>query len=93
MNKPVLPPVTLPMAKDETKWKRLRTTLAAGKTSIDRASFYMLRLYRTNLEVRLRCIDQASLQSDSQKQIYADRVEIAGVADPIQDVHTGSRMG
>lgn len=71
MNKPVLPPVPLPMAKDDTKWKRLRTTLAAGKTSIDRASFYMLRLYRTNLEVRLRCIDQASLQSDSQKQIYA----------------------
>jgi hypothetical protein len=65
-----------PAAKDERNWKGLKATLAAGKSSIDRASFYMLRLYRTNLEVRLRCIDQASLQSESQKQIYATVSEL-----------------
>lgn len=31
----------------------------------------MLSLYRTNLEVRLRTIDDSSLQSDSQKKIYS----------------------
>lgn len=60
-----------PAAKPERKWKRLRGALPVGKTSIDRASFYMLRLYRTNLEVRLRCIDQTALQPESQKQIYS----------------------
>jgi len=43
----------------------------AGKTSIDQASFYMLRLYRTNLEIRFRSIDEAALQNDNQRKIYA----------------------
>lgn len=41
-----------------------------------RAGFDMLRLYRSNLEVRLRCIDEASLQTESQKRTYASVVEI-----------------
>jgi len=64
-------PEASPAVKDERKWKGLRATLSIGKTSIDRASFYMLHLYRTNLEVRLRCVDQTSLQEESQKQIYS----------------------
>ena len=38
--------------------------------SADQASYYMLQLYRTNLEVRLQCIDQETL-SAHQKQIYS----------------------
>jgi hypothetical protein len=60
----------------EKKWQRFKAALSIGKTSVDRASFYMLRLYRTNLEVRLRCIDQASLQSENQKQIYSTVTEM-----------------
>ena len=36
----------------------------------------MLRLYRTNLEVRLRCVDQTALQSEGQKQIYSTVSEL-----------------
>src|SRR5262245_24021521 len=43
----------------------------AGKTSIDQASYYMLRLYRSNLEIRFRSIDEAALQSENQRKIYA----------------------
>src|SRR5271170_3263331 len=42
--------------------------------SADRASYYMLQLYRTNLEVRLQCIDQETL-SAHQQQIYAKIAE------------------
>jgi len=42
---------------------------------ITRAGFDMLRLYRTNLEVRLRCIDESSLQTESQKRTYASLAE------------------
>jgi hypothetical protein len=46
--------------------------LRGRQTSTDRASSYMLELYRTNLEVRLRCIDEQSLTSESQRRVYAD---------------------
>jgi hypothetical protein len=42
---------------------------------ITRAGFDMLRLYRTNLEVRLRCIDESSLQTENQKRTYASLAE------------------
>src|SRR6202043_1508102 len=63
------------------KWKRIKAALnlgqlRLGKTSVDQASFYMLNLYRTNLEVRLRTIDESTLQSDSQKKIYATVIDI-----------------
>jgi hypothetical protein len=51
-------------------WKRFKAALHPRKTSADHASFYMLRLCRTNLEVRLRSIDRALLQSETQKQGY-----------------------
>jgi hypothetical protein len=51
--------------------KGIKEILRLGRTSVDQASFYMLRLYRTNLEVRMCTIDEKSLQSDSQKAIYA----------------------
>jgi hypothetical protein len=43
-------------------------------TSADQASYYMLQLYRTNLEVRLQCVDQETL-SAHQKQIYSKIAE------------------
>jgi hypothetical protein len=39
-------------------------------TAMRQAGFDMLRLYRSNLEVRLRCIDEASLQTENQKRTY-----------------------
>jgi hypothetical protein len=42
-----------------------------GKTSIDMASYYMLCLYRTNLETRFQAIDEAALETDNQRKIYS----------------------
>jgi len=61
-------PASVSMAE---RLKSIKAALHVGKTSVDQASFYMLSLYRTNLEVRLRSIDESTLQSDSQKKIYA----------------------
>jgi hypothetical protein len=63
------------------KWKGIKAALdlshlRLGKTSVDHASFYMLNLYRTNLEARLRTIDESTLLSDSQKKIYATVLDI-----------------
>jgi hypothetical protein len=41
----------------------------------------MLRLYRTNLEVRLRCIDESSLQTESQRRTYASVTELLSSRD------------
>jgi hypothetical protein len=66
-NVSVLPSSLVPIAKP----RRLRESpQRIGRTSIDRASFDMLRLYRTNLEVRLRCVDELSLQTESQKRTH-----------------------
>lgn len=54
---------------------RQRTRLN-GKTSIECASYYMLQLYRTNLEVRLRAIDESSLQTGGRRQIYASAIAL-----------------
>lgn len=66
-------PLSLSVAR---KWKSFKTVLPVGKTSVDQASFYMLSLYRTNLEVRLHTIDESSLQSDSQREIYASVADV-----------------
>ncbi len=50
-------------------WRRRRRL-------VDQAALDVLSLYRSNLDVRLQCIDQASLQSDCQKQVYTN---IAGI--------------
>ena len=55
----------------------------------DQASYYMLQLYRTNLEVRLQCIDQETL-SAHQKQIYsriAERLQV-----PVRDWETDAAL-
>jgi hypothetical protein len=57
--------------------------------SADQASYYMLQLYRTNLEVRLQCIDQETL-SAHQKQIYsriAERLQV-----PVHDWETDAGL-
>jgi hypothetical protein len=62
--------------------KSIRAALHPRRTSADHASFYMLRLYRTNLEVRLRSIDRASLQFEGQKQSH-DALEKMLAAPPV----------
>ncbi len=54
--------------------------LSIGRTSVDRASFHMQRLYWTNLEVRYRCIDEALLQTEEQMVAIreADRDQVSG---------------
>jgi hypothetical protein len=59
--------------------KRLRSfgsVLSTGKSSVDRASYYMLHLHRSNLEVRLRMIDESALQTDPQKKAYETVAEM-----------------
>jgi hypothetical protein len=57
--------------------------------SADQASYYMLQLYRTNLEVRLQCIDQETL-SAHQKQIYSKIAERLQV--PVQERETDAGL-
>ncbi|HXW25087.1 MAG TPA: hypothetical protein VEK73_10085 [Xanthobacteraceae bacterium] len=57
------------------KWTRTKRALSA-RASVDQASSHMLRLFRSNLQVRLRTIDGASLQSACQKKIYAEVTEM-----------------
>jgi hypothetical protein len=65
----------LPSQPAKMKPLRPKRDLAA-RASADQASSHMLRLFRANLEVRLRTIDAASLQSECQKKIYADVAEM-----------------
>lgn len=62
-------PAATPIVVVKKRFKDIRATFPA-KTSVDRASFYMLQLYRSNLEVRLRSIEESSLQTDGQKKIF-----------------------
>jgi hypothetical protein len=68
-------------ASPTRRWRNIKAALnlgrlRLGKTSVDHASLHTLNLYRANLEVRLRTIDEATLQSDSQKKIYAAVVDM-----------------
>lgn len=58
------------------KWRRMKAALHIESGSIDDASVHMLNLYRTNLDVRLRMIDEASLKSDTQKKLYATVIQM-----------------
>ena len=51
------------------KLKDLRP-LFRNKTAVDRTSYYMMQLYRSNLEVRLRSIEESSLQTDGQRKTF-----------------------
>ena len=58
------------------KWKSIKAALIpGGRTSVDHASFYMLSLYRANLEVKLRTIDESKL-SPAQHETYEAVVEM-----------------
>jgi hypothetical protein len=63
-------PTLVPVLSVRKKLKEMRAALPLGKRGADHASYHMLHLYRTNLEVRLRGIDATSLSSDSQKEIF-----------------------
>src|SRR6266853_1170185 len=68
-----------PSVRAATRWEAIKAAIGVGKPSEgqvkkpseDGASFHMLGLYRTNLGVRLRTIDETSLVTDNQKKIYA----------------------
>ena len=62
----------------KTGTERNRSVRARRKrnTAFRRAGFDMLRLYRSNLEVRLRCIEETSLQTENQKHTYASVTKI-----------------
>jgi hypothetical protein len=64
-----LGPKTAPERRRAGRARRIRNT------PVSRAGFDMLRLYRTNLEVRLRCIDETALQTENQKQTYVSVTE------------------
>src|SRR3954471_16956575 len=65
-----LPAPSTPLAVVKKKFSGIRGARPA-KTSVDRASFFMLHLYRSNLEVRLRSIEPSSLQTEGQREIFA----------------------
>jgi len=64
-----------PKVKARTERRFARARRKRG-SSFGRAGFHMLRLYRSNLEVRLRCVDESSLQTENQKRTYASVIEI-----------------
>ena len=67
---------SLALAAARETWKPSQRPLRRARCSVDRASFHMLQLYRTNLEVRLQGIDETSLQTESQKRTYALAAEM-----------------
>ena len=69
-------PTFLPVLNVRKKLKEIRIALPVAKRPADRASNLMLHLYRTNLEVRLRGIEESSLQSDGQKKIFQSVTEM-----------------
>lgn len=70
----------LPFQPTEGKWTRVKRAFPA-RASVDQASSHMLGLFRGNLEVRLRTIDDASLPSDNQKKIYSAVTEMLKASD------------
>jgi hypothetical protein len=62
-------PTSPPVVVVKKKLKDLRQTFGR-QASVDRASFFMLQLYRSNLEVRLRSIEESSLQTEGQRKIF-----------------------
>jgi hypothetical protein len=72
----------LPHEPKSGRWKRMKGAPPAHRAPVDQASFYMLRLFRTNLEVRLGTIDETSLQSETQRKIYSTVSEMLKVGEP-----------
>ena len=67
---------SMALAAAREAWKPSQRPLRRARCSVDRASFHMLQLYRTNLEVRLQGIDETALQTESQKRTYALAAEM-----------------
>jgi hypothetical protein len=58
------------LATMKSRWHQERQQ-PTTPPSVDRSTLDLLQLHRTNLEVRLRSIDEPTLQTDSQKRTYA----------------------
>src|SRR5438552_3631122 len=58
-------------------------------TATNRSSYYMLQLYRSNLEVRLQCIDEEAL-SAHQGKIYSKIADM--LRSPVQDRETDAEL-
>jgi hypothetical protein len=63
-------------------WTSIRAAFHVSKPSWDQASFQMLSLARSNLGVKLRAIEQASLVSETQKNIYSSVTDM--LAGPVK---------
>jgi hypothetical protein len=70
----VTPDPTLP--RRGKRWRGIGYYLGFGESSVDLASYYMLRLYRINLELRLRNIDISCLHSEHQKKNFETVAEL-----------------
>jgi hypothetical protein len=57
-------------------WKNIKAAFRFSKASEDQASFHMFNLARTNLGVRLRAIDETSLGTEPEKNIYSAVAEL-----------------
>jgi hypothetical protein len=79
-----------PITSTAKPWKGIKAAFRTNKPSEDQASFHMLSLARTNLGVRLRAIDETSLVSQTQKNIYAIVAEMLKAA---AEASAQSRMG
>ena len=58
--------------QSKSNWRWLGRAQRGHHTSVDDASFYMLRLRRVSLDAQLQCIDPATLQSEVQKRIWCE---------------------
>ena len=63
------------------EWRRRLTTAFTAKKKIRRPESAMLNLRWSNLEVRLRMIDEAALQTESQKRTYKAVEDLVGEGD------------
>jgi hypothetical protein len=68
-------PRATPLVGVKNRFRNLRVALPS-RSSVDRASFFMLHLYRSNLEVRVRSIEESTLQTDGQKKIFQTVTEM-----------------
>ena len=64
------------------EWRRRLTTAFTAKKKVRRPESTMRGLHWSNLEVRLRMIDEAALQAESQKRTYKAVEDLVGRATP-----------
>jgi len=81
--------VTLLAGMAEDRSQANARNAARQDPATDRSSYYMLQLQRTNLEVRLQCIDEEAL-SAHQSKIYSKIADM--LLAPAQDAETDSGL-